>query len=45
MVVVSTFDFKSKPIDREFLSKPDEYLVNGEHIGHVVGHKESRGST
>ena len=36
MVDLSTLDFKPKPIDRDFLSKPDEYPVNGEHAGHTV---------
>jgi NAD-dependent dihydropyrimidine dehydrogenase PreA subunit len=36
MVDLSTLDFKSKPIDRDFLSKPDEYPINGEHAGHTV---------
>jgi NAD-dependent dihydropyrimidine dehydrogenase PreA subunit len=36
MVNLSELDFKPKPIDRDFLSKPDEYPVNGEHVGHAV---------
>lgn len=36
MVDLSELDFKPKPIDRDFLSKPDEYPVNGEHVGHAV---------
>src|SRR3970040_2149118 len=29
-------DYKPKPIDPEFLNKPDEYPVTGEHNGHKV---------
>jgi NAD-dependent dihydropyrimidine dehydrogenase PreA subunit len=36
MVDLSELDFKPKPIDRDFLSKVDEYPVNGEHVGHAV---------
>jgi NAD-dependent dihydropyrimidine dehydrogenase PreA subunit len=36
MVDLSELDFKPKPIDRDFLSKPDEFPVNGEHVGHTV---------
>ena len=36
MVDLTELDFKPKPIDRDFLSKTDEYPVNGEHIGHDV---------
>ena len=36
MVQLSSLDFKPKPIDRDFLSKPDEFPVNGEHVGHAV---------
>jgi NAD-dependent dihydropyrimidine dehydrogenase PreA subunit len=34
--VVREVDFKSKPIDPDFLKKPDEYPVTGEHNGHKV---------
>ena len=29
-------DFKPKPIDPDFVKKPDEYPVTGEHKGHKV---------
>jgi NAD-dependent dihydropyrimidine dehydrogenase PreA subunit len=35
MVNPNTLDFKSKPIDRDFLSKP-EYAVSGDHVGHAT---------
>lgn len=34
--MVRQVDYKPKPIDTEFLSKPDEYPVTGEHEGHKV---------
>ncbi len=36
MVELSSLDYKPKPIDRDFLGKPDEYPVTGEHVGHKV---------
>lgn len=36
MVDLSVLDFKPKPIDRDFLTKSDEYPINGEHVGHTV---------
>ena len=36
MVEQSALDFKPKPIDVDFLDKPNEYPKNGEHKGHVV---------
>lgn len=36
MVDTNTLDFKSKPIDRDFLGKPSEYPLSGEHAGHSV---------
>ncbi len=36
MVELSKLDYRPKPIDREFLSKPDEYPVTGGHVGHKV---------
>ncbi len=36
MVELASLDFKPKPIDRDFLSKSEEYPVNGEHVGHAV---------
>jgi NAD-dependent dihydropyrimidine dehydrogenase PreA subunit len=29
-------DYKPKPIDPEFLNKPAEYPVTGEHVGHKI---------
>ncbi|HYS72028.1 MAG TPA: ferredoxin family protein [Thermoplasmata archaeon] len=29
-------DYKTKPIDPEFLNKPEEYPVTGEHNGHKI---------
>lgn len=34
--MVRPVDFKSKPIDPDFLSKPDEYPVTGTHYEHEV---------
>jgi NAD-dependent dihydropyrimidine dehydrogenase PreA subunit len=36
MVAFTELDFKSKPIDRDFLNKPYEFPLNGEHVGHAV---------
>jgi NAD-dependent dihydropyrimidine dehydrogenase PreA subunit len=36
MVDLSTLDFKPKPIDKDFLTKPDEFPKNREHEGHAV---------
>lgn len=36
MVSINEIDWKPKPIDRDFLNKPNEYAVNGEHAGHAV---------
>jgi NAD-dependent dihydropyrimidine dehydrogenase PreA subunit len=36
MVDLSLLDFKPKPIDDDFLSKPEQYPINGEHLGHAV---------
>jgi NAD-dependent dihydropyrimidine dehydrogenase PreA subunit len=35
-VELSALDFKPKPIDVNFLNKPEEYPKNGEHAGHAV---------
>ena len=29
-------DFAAKPIDPDFMNKPDEYPETGEHLGHKV---------
>ncbi|MDG7008911.1 MAG: ferredoxin family protein [Nitrososphaerota archaeon] len=34
--MVRPVDYKTKPIDPDFLSKPDEFPVTGEHNGHKV---------
>jgi len=34
--MVGQVDYKTRPIDPDFLEKPDEYPVTGEHIGHKV---------
>ena len=34
--MVREVDYKPKPIDSDFLSKSDEYLITGEHEGHKV---------
>ena len=34
--MVREVDYKTKPIDPDILSKPDEYPVSGEHNGHKV---------
>jgi len=31
-----TVDYKPKPIDQDFLKKPEEYPVTGEHAGHKI---------
>ena len=36
MVELSELDYKPKPIDGDFLSKPSEYPVTGTHEGHEV---------
>ena len=36
MVELSALDFKPKPIDGDFLSKPNEFPVTGTHEGHDV---------
>jgi NAD-dependent dihydropyrimidine dehydrogenase PreA subunit len=36
MVDPNLLDFKSKPIDRDFLDKPNEYPVTGDHVGHAI---------
>ena len=35
-VLVRQVDYKPKPIDGDFLNKPEEYPVTGEHEGHKV---------
>jgi NAD-dependent dihydropyrimidine dehydrogenase PreA subunit len=34
--LVREVDYKTKPIDPDFLKKTDEYPVTGEHLGHKV---------
>jgi NAD-dependent dihydropyrimidine dehydrogenase PreA subunit len=34
--LVREVDYKPKPIDPDFLNKPDEYPITGEHEGHKV---------
>ena len=34
--MVRPVDYKTKPIDPDFLSKPDEFPITGEHNGHKV---------
>ena len=34
--MVRQVDYKTKPIDPDFLSKPDEFPITGEHNGHKV---------
>jgi NAD-dependent dihydropyrimidine dehydrogenase PreA subunit len=36
LVAITELDFKPKPIDRDFLEKPNEYPLNGQHVGHAV---------
>jgi NAD-dependent dihydropyrimidine dehydrogenase PreA subunit len=36
LLVVRQVDYKPKPIDDDFLNKPDEYPITGEHEGHKV---------
>ena len=40
--MVRQVDYKTKPIDPDFLSKPDEFPITGEHNGHKV---RSRGAS
>src|SRR3989442_5648925 len=35
-MTVRQVDYEPKPIDPDFLQKPDEYPVTGEHFGHKV---------
>ncbi len=34
--MVREVDYATKPIDPDFLSKPEEFPVTGEHLGHKV---------
>jgi NAD-dependent dihydropyrimidine dehydrogenase PreA subunit len=34
--MVREVDYKTKPIDPDFLTKPDEYPITGDHVGHAV---------